>query len=186
MTHRFRIPVICLHRRLIVSIEIPARGKVSLMSQPQLSSEEIESTLHLVFDQQIINYGAYNLVFATGSAIYRNPDVAALQQREQAHFLIGYRDQPQEVVVAPLSLPAVETAGSPTSIDNTNSLRAYALNNSTFGLESTNGTSFVLRFAQQMEVESTSGYGVLDQSRDVADFQQFLINSWLEPLSEEE
>lgn len=83
------------------------------MSQPQLSSEEIESTLHLVFDQQIINYGAYNLVFATGSAIYRNPDVAALQQREQAHFLIGYRDQPQEVVVAPLSLPAVETAGSP-------------------------------------------------------------------------
>lgn len=150
------------------------------MSENVLTSEEIGTTLHPVFDSQIINYGAYNLVFATGSAIYRNPDIDALQEPGQHHFLIGYRDVPREVVVAPLSLPHVHSLGSPTSIDNTNAARAYVLNDDTFGIESTNGTSFILTLVPEMQVDTDAGSGVLDQSADLEDFIGFLEDSWLE------
>ena len=37
---------------------------------------------------RIINYGAYNLVYATGRAVYRNPDLAVHQSPNQTHFII--------------------------------------------------------------------------------------------------
>lgn len=150
------------------------------MSENVLTSEEVGTVLHPVFDEQIINYGAYNLIFAKGSAIYRNPDIAELQQPHQTHFLIGYRDIPREVVVAPLALPDITPLGSPTSIDNTNAIRAYVLNDDTFGIESTNGTSFILTLTPTMEVETIVGHGLLDQSSDLEDFINFLEDSWLE------
>lgn len=154
------------------------------MNEPLLTSEEVGKSLHPVFDTQIINYGAYNLVFATGSAIYRNPDIAGGQKPEQNHFLIGYRELPQEVIVAPVELPAVSAAGFPTSIDNTNALRAYAVGPRSLGLESTNGTSFILRFQEKMEVTTSAGSGILDQHLDLEDFFKFLETSWLEPFED--
>lgn len=148
------------------------------MTEPQLSSSDIAKSLHTVFDSQIINYGAYNLVFATGSSIYRNPDVAALQQEDQTHFLVGYRDTPCEVVIAPLALPQVVGTGTPTSIDSTNTARTFTLADFSFGLEATNGTSFTLSFEPQMTVRTQAGVGILDQELDIEDFKRVIIDAW--------
>ncbi|MDO4252560.1 MAG: hypothetical protein Q4C74_04915 [Rothia sp. (in: high G+C Gram-positive bacteria)] len=150
------------------------------MVQITLSTADIAQTLHPVFDEQIINYGAYNLVFASGTAVYRNPDIAQHQDADQQYFLIGYKDQPSEIVLAPLHLPSVTAAGTPTAIDNTNAIRAYTVSEDTFGLESTNGSSFILTLPALMQITTYQGSGLLDQSRDIEDFQQFLLSSWLE------
>ncbi|MGV3017688.1 hypothetical protein [Rothia sp. 88186D007BW] len=148
------------------------------MTEPQLTSSEIAKALHTVFDSQIINYGAYNLVFATGSSIYRNPDVASHQEENQSCFLIGYRDTPREAIIAPLSLPDVQGAGTPTSIDNTNAARTFSLSDYSFGLESTNGTSFSLAFDPQVEVHTAEGSGLLEQALDIEDFKRVIIEAW--------
>ncbi|HIY94070.1 MAG TPA: hypothetical protein H9821_00165 [Candidatus Rothia avicola] len=148
------------------------------MTEPQLTSSEIAKALHTVFDSQIINYGAYNLVFATGSSIYRNPDLASHQEENQSYFLIGYRDTPREAVIAPLSLPEVRGTGTPTSIDNTNAARTFSLSEFSFGLESTNGTSFSLTFEPHMTVQTSEGSGVLDQALDIEDFKRVIIEAW--------
>lgn len=150
------------------------------MAEKILTSQEIGTSLHPVFDEQIINYGAYNLVFAHGSAIYRNPDIAELQEPEQSSFLVGYREVPREVTIAPLALPKVTSMGAPTSIDNTNAMRAYVLNDNTFGIESTNGTSFILTLTPRIELTLDQGSGILDQENDLEDFIRFLEDSWLE------
>ena len=51
----------------------------SLENPEFLTAEELVRVMHPVFDEQIINYGAYNLVYATGHAVYRNPDLAVHQ-----------------------------------------------------------------------------------------------------------
>lgn len=152
------------------------------MTETYLTSAEIAARLHPVFDQQIINYGAYNLVFATGSAIYKNPDVAETQNENQQYFLLGYRDSPDELIVAPIGLPQLTAAGTPTSIDNTNAIRAYALNANTFGIESTNGSTFILSFQPRTELKTSDGSGILDQTHDLQDFERFLVDTWLEQL----
>lgn len=144
----------------------------------QLTSNEIAKALHTVFDSQIINYGAYNLVFATGSAIYRNSDVASLQEDEQHYFLVGYRDTPREAIIAPLALPQIRSLGTPTSIDNTNAARTFAVTDLNFGLEATNGTSFSLTFDPKPFVETSEGSGVLDQALDIEDFKRVIIDAW--------
>lgn len=145
---------------------------------PQLTSNEIAKALHTVFDSQIINYGAYNLVFATGSAIYRNSDVASLQEDNQRCFLVGYRDTPREIVIAPLGLPQIRSIGTPTSIDNTNAARAFALADWSYGIEATNGTSFSLTFDAQPFIETSEGSGVLEQALDIEDFKRVIIDAW--------
>ncbi|MDO4917386.1 MAG: hypothetical protein Q3974_07205 [Rothia sp. (in: high G+C Gram-positive bacteria)] len=156
------------------------------MTETFLTSDDIATRLHPVFDQQIINYGAYNLVFATGSAIYRNPDVAASQDGNQQYFLLGYRDSPDELIVAPIGLPDLTAAGTPTSIDNTNAIRAYALNANTFGIESTNGSTFILSFQPLTELKTSEGTGILNQTHDLQDFERFLMHTWLEQLKSSE
>lgn len=150
------------------------------MAENTLSSAHITKLLHPIFDEQIMNYGAYNLVFVTGSAIYRNADIAQQQSSDQRYFIMGYRDNPHEVIVAPLSLPEAKANGTPTSIDNTNAMRVYAVNDETLGLESTNGSSFIVRLAPKVTIETLEGSGELDQSADVEDFTQFLVDTWLE------
>ncbi|MDO4898577.1 MAG: hypothetical protein Q3965_04630 [Rothia sp. (in: high G+C Gram-positive bacteria)] len=149
------------------------------MTSLQLTSNEVGQALHPVFDAQISNYGAYNLVFASGSALYPNPDVAAQQEPEQQHFLIGYRDTPQEAIIAPLHLPYVRSAGAPTSVDNTNVTRTFIYDDYTFGIELTNGTAFRLCFTPLASLETAAGSGVLDQELDIEDFKRVIIEAWV-------
>lgn len=154
-------------------------SKLAHMTTTQLTSIEIARILHTVFDEQIINYGAYNLVLATGDSSYSNPDVASAQKMPQECFLIGYRDTPRELIVAPVTMPEVTSGGPPTSIDNTNAVTVGANQKDQLILETTNGTHFVLSFTPHHEFACTAGTGVLDQTLDLDDFAEFLKNSSL-------
>lgn len=144
----------------------------------QLTAEELIRVIHPVFDDQIINYGAYNLVYATGSATYRNPDIAALQEGAQEHFLVGYHDSPDEVIIAPIKLPDVSSAGAATTIDSTNALHAYHVGEHSVGLESINGSRFLLTLSDAPELVTHAGTGIIDQRLDVQDFRTFVTAVW--------
>lgn len=148
------------------------------MTTPELTSSQIAQELHTVFDGQIMNYGAYNLVFASGSAMYPNPDVSSLQEEGQEYFLVGYRDTPLEAVVTPLALPEVRSTGTPTSIDNTNAMQVFTADEFRFVLQATNGTAFNLTFEPKMRVVLDAGEGVLDQELDIEDFRRVIIEAW--------
>lgn len=149
------------------------------MNTAQLTSEEIAQLLHAVFDEQIINYGAYNLVLASGKSHYENSDIANTQQENQHCFLIGYRDAPQEVIITPVALPGITSAGAPTSIDNTNVVALGMDNEGQLIVETTNGTVFSLSFRPLHSFTSSYGQGILDQTLDLEDFTQFLGGSTL-------
>ena len=143
-----------------------------------LTGEELVRALHSVFDEQIINYGAYNLVYATGRAIYRNPDLAVHQSQDQQYFIIGYQESPDEVIIAPVNMPALTPAGTATTIDNTNALHAYRVGDRAVTIESVNGSSFLLSFDDDAEVATRCGTGLLEQGKDVADFCEFVTRIW--------
>ncbi len=151
-------------------------------NQPQsaeaLTREQLIKVLHPAFDEQIINYGAYDLVYATGSAIYRNPDIDQHQEPMQEHFLVGYQEVPDEVIIAPIRMPDVTPAGTASTIDNTNALHAYRVGEHSVAIESVNGSSFLLIFEDAPEITTIHGTGVLNQSRDVSAFREFVTSRW--------
>ena len=151
----------------------------SVESSEFLTGEELIRVLHPVFDEQIINYGAYNLVYASGRAVYRNPDLALHQHPDQEHFIVGYQeDAPDEVIIAPVNLPALTPAGTATTIDNTNALHAYRVGDDAVTIESVNGSSFFLSFEDNAELSTRFGTGLLEQGRDVEDFREFVTRIW--------
>ena len=150
----------------------------SIESSEFLTGEELIRVLHPVFDEQIINYGAYNLVYASGRAVYRNPDLALHQHPDQEHFIVGYQDAPDEVIIAPVNLPALTPAGTATTIDNTNALDAYRVGDDAVTIESVNGSSFFLSFEDNAELSTRFGTGLLEQGRDVEDFREFVTRIW--------
>ena len=150
----------------------------SVESSEFLTGEELIRVLHPVFDEQIINYGAYNLVYATGRAVYRNPDLALHQYPDQQHFIVGYQEAPDEVIIAPVNLPALTPAGTATTIDNTNALHAYRVGDDAVTIESVNGSSFYLSFEDNAEVATRFGVGLLEQGKDVEDFREFVTRIW--------
>ncbi|MDO5751003.1 MAG: hypothetical protein Q4P78_07395 [Rothia sp. (in: high G+C Gram-positive bacteria)] len=159
-------------------LHLPTGTTDGTAADTQLSSETIARSLHPLFDRQIINYGAYNLVYATGTSSYRNPDVAALQGADQDHFLIGYRESPDEVIVAPIDPHTLETTGTATTIDNTNALQAYKVGDHSVGLESINGSRFLLTLIDEPQIHTPEGRGVLAQARDAAEFREFVTSIW--------
>ncbi|MBM7050958.1 hypothetical protein [Rothia sp. ZJ1223] len=142
-----------------------------------LTSDEIAQILHTVFDEQIINFGAYNLVLATGTSRYDNEDIATGQQEDQTYFLVGYRDAPRGIVVAPVTFPEIASGGTPTSVDNTNLVSLGIDPHEQLVIETTNGSSFALNFQALHSFESSHGTGTLDQTVDLEDFAEFLKQS---------
>ncbi|RII42717.1 hypothetical protein DWB68_06130 [Galactobacter valiniphilus] len=68
----------------------------------------LKDRLHEAFDSQIPNFGGYNLVYASGDS------------GAGGSFVLGFRAQPLELIVAPVD-PRTHTALEPaTSIDLTN------------------------------------------------------------------
>lgn len=149
------------------------------MNKEHLESNQIATLLHTVFDEQIINYGAYNLVLATGSAIYQNPDVAQHQSADQELFLVGYREMPREMVITPIQTPEITSGGAPTSIDNTTIASMSTVDATQLKISLTNGSVFDLSFIPVHAFKSDHGQGQLDQSFDLDDFYNFINNSHL-------
>lgn len=146
------------------------------MSQDQ--SQKILAALHQVFDQQIMNFGAYHLLLASGWAHYPTSALAAHQEADQAHFLVGYRQQPLELVIVPLSLSPLAPAGTPSSVDNTNAIGLIATGQQTFELELTNGSRFRLEVTPRQELALEGLSGLLNQARELEAFQDWLAQNW--------
>ncbi len=91
---------------------------------------------------------------------------------------MGYQDAPDEVIIAPVNLPALTPAGTATTIDNTNALHAYRVGDDAVTLESVNGSSFYLSFEDNAEVATHLGTGMLEQGKDVEDFREFVTRIW--------
>ena len=68
----------------------------------------LKAHLHRAFDEQIPNFGSYNLVYATGRA------------GEGGKYIVGYRRVPMELIVAPLHAGTLAALEPATSINLTN------------------------------------------------------------------
>ncbi|MFB0833165.1 hypothetical protein ACX8Z9_00770 [Arthrobacter halodurans] len=129
----------------------------------------LKSHLHRAFDGQIPNYGSYNLVYAAGRA------------GAGGAFVVGFRRQPMEIVVAPLhprTLAALEPAVAInlTNLSHLAEVRAG-------GHEVGTSTGRVFRFGVDgtpsvdapAAVSTAAGGRVrLDQARDALDFRDFM------------
>ena len=142
------------------------------MSATSLTRPPLTERLHPVFDQQIMNYGAYNLVFATGRASrvdgQRDPERDAAR-----NFLLGYRRAPSELVIAPMDPLRMLPVGQPVSIDNTNAVRLMRERHRLLA-ETTSGLRFILELNPLTEITTAYGAEVLEQEEDLADFFDFV------------
>jgi hypothetical protein len=129
----------------------------------------LKAHLHHAFDEQIPNFGSYNLVYAAGRA------------GEGGQFVVGFRRQPMEIVVAPLhptTLAALEPAVAInlTNLSHLAEVRAG-------GHEVGTSTGRVFRFdvadVPTIDVPAAVVPGEasrvrLDQSTDALDFTAFM------------
>ncbi len=138
----------------------------------------LKNALHHVFDGQIPNYGAYNLVYADrlppgGEAAPVDADSSFLAP---VAFVVGYRWRPTELMIAPVDLGAVTAAGVPVEVNTTN--LAHALqwdDDGTYEVGTSTGRIF--RFGVRADHVLDVGPGTLlrlVQDEDLADFTAFM------------
>lgn len=133
-------------------------------------SVALQDRLRSIFDAQVMNYGAYNLVCAPGDAASAESGSPA----EAGHFLVGYRRGPVELIIAPFDPKTLEPLSPPIAVDNTNMLRGEALTDRRILLETTSGSRFRLEISPLIAVPTAAGDEVLEQEADVADLLEFL------------
>lgn len=141
---------------------------------PAAPSQDLQQRLHTVFDEQVTNHGAYNLVCASGLATHREPSVNEVQGGSQHHFVIGYRRSPSEMVIAPFRADSLLPHGLPVALDNTNTVRAERGEEGTWVVENTSGSVFRLEVAPTALVPADGAARELEQTHDVEDFLAYL------------
>ncbi|MCP3426234.1 hypothetical protein NBM05_09505 [Rothia sp. AR01] len=130
--------------------------------------------LHAIFDEQVMNYGAYNLLYASGSAQHLEDSVVQHQSPDQRHFIVGYRRAPAELVLAPFDPATMTSQGLPMPADNTNTVALELLPPRRIRLETTSGTRFDLEVSPLVEITTPCGQEILEQEDDVDDFTDFI------------
>ena len=129
----------------------------------------LKAHLHHAFDEQIPNFGSYNLVYAAGRA------------GEGGRFVVGFRRQPMEVVIAPLH-PATLAALEPAVAVNLTNL-SHLAEVRAGGHEVGTSTGRVFRFdvagTPTIDVPASVAPGAasrvrLDQGADALDFVAFM------------
>lgn len=138
-------------------------------STPLDGGQGLKHALRRVFDGQIPNYGDYNLVFAARSAQADGGAAATA-------YVVGYRWKPAELMIAPVDLTAITSAGVPVEINMTN--LAHALQWDRDGsYEVGTSTGRVFRFGISPDPVLDIGPGTplrLEQEEDVIDFTSFM------------
>jgi len=135
-------------------------------TQTQDADAKLKQRLHRVFDEQIPNFGGYNLVYASGDA------------GAGGSYVIGFRSQPLELVVAPVDARTHEPLEPATSIDLTNVSHLAQLREA--GFEFGLSTGRVFRFdvspAPMLFLETEDGREAveLEQADDCREFREFL------------
>lgn len=144
-------------------------GRVELMDPrpDENPTDHVKRLLHEAFDSQIPNFASYNLVAGTGIAGSGGLKV------------IGYRRQPAELVLAPVSSTDLSASEAAITINNTNVNQLALLNDG--GYEVATSTGRVFRFAIpgtpsiDVHVDDAVSVGaVIDQQIDARDFADFM------------
>lgn len=137
-------------------------------------SDALKNILRGIFDSQILNYGDYNLIFAVNARREgRNADGQRISKPK--YYVIGYRWQPAELMVAPVNGQTLTSGAVPVELNMTNLSHAVQLADGDYEVGTNTGRTF--RFGVQPEVAFTPVSGRelrLEQADDYADFQLFM------------
>lgn len=138
------------------------------------TSEELKDALRRIFDAQIPNFGDYNLVCAS------NEHAAAKAGHHRAHpkfFIVGYRRQPAELVVAPFNAPSLTAGSVPVTLNMTNLSHAMELADGDYEVGTSTGRSFRFGVGARAKLPSAEGPDrVVDQRDDQEDFADFMTD----------
>ncbi|WP_022873172.1 hypothetical protein [Nesterenkonia alba] len=138
------------------------------------------------FDASVMNFGAYNLLYAENAlAAAQSPGEEISAQENlvaSRHLLVGYRREPAEMVLCPVNLEEVLTAAAgadvaisrsvPVPVNLTN-LAGLAAEDSEVEIALSTGRRVKLQLREQTRFTSLPEVP-LNQHRDVEDFYAFL------------
>jgi hypothetical protein len=146
------------------------------------TSDQLKESLRRVFDAQIPNYGDYNLVYASNVGALQGPlaKVWPGKGRESRLrcFVVGYRWQPMEIVVAPIHPITLTAAAVPVTFNMTNLHQAVRLTGGDIEISTSTGKTF--RFGVQSSDELPplgdvpGNPRLIEQSEDHADYVAYL------------
>lgn len=139
-----------------------------------MTDAALKTALHRLFDGQIPNYGSYNLVCAaeTGGTVD-----GVLPGAPVPHgFVLGYRRQPAELVIAPFDRRTLAPAGRPWTVDLTNLVYAEEATPGAFDVGTSTGRifSFTVRGRCVIDSPSPATPRVVEQEDDAEDFAEFM------------
>jgi hypothetical protein len=145
-----------------------------MTSQPDIpDSDELKDILRAVFDAQIPNFGSYNLV-------YGGPGRRSRMERQggggrTGYYVVGYRWQPAELVIAPFNVPALTGADAPTAINMTNLSHAVMLPGGGYEAGTSTGRTFRFSVPERAHIPGPGGLPMeLHQEEDCEDFHAFM------------
>ena len=123
----------------------------------------LKAHLHRAFDGQIPNFGSYNLVYAAGRA------------GGAGIFVVGYRRQPMELLVAPLDGHTLAARGPAVAVNLTNVSHIAQPMEGGHEIGTTTGRVYRFDVAAHPLVDTADGTRVrLEQDADAEDFAQFM------------
>ncbi|GGL85421.1 hypothetical protein [Glutamicibacter protophormiae] len=130
-------------------------------------TEQVKARLHRVFDSQIPNFASYNLVAGTGIAGSGGLKV------------IGYRQQPAELVLAPVNSSNLTASEDAITINNTNVNQLALLNDGEYEVATSTGRVFRFSIPSHPSIDlqlddAVSVAAVIDQEVDAKDFADFM------------
>ncbi|GAB3546156.1 hypothetical protein GCM10027404_05950 [Arthrobacter tumbae] len=137
-------------------------------------SDDLKNILRGIFDSQILNYGDYNLIFAV-NARREGRDADGARISKPRCYVIGYRWQPTEIMVAPVNGQTLTGGGVPVELNMTNLAHAVQLADGDYEVATNTGRTFrfgvkpdtIFQPAPQKELH-------LEQADDYVDFELFM------------
>ena len=143
-------------------------------SQDEPGSDSLKNILRGIFDSQILNYGDYNLIFAV-NARREGRDADGTRISAPRYYVVGYRWQPTEIMVAPVNGQTLTGGGVPVELNMTNLAHAFQLADGDYEVATNTGRTF--RFGVQPDVIFQPARHQelhLEQADDYADFELFM------------
>jgi hypothetical protein len=137
-------------------------------------SDDLKNIFRGIFDSQILNYGDYNLIFAVNER-REGRDADGVRVTKPRYYVIGYRWQPAEIMVAPVNGQTLTGGGVPVELNMTNLAHAVQLADGDYEVSTNTGRTF--RFGVQPEVAFKpvpKKVLRLEQTDDYTDFELFM------------
>lgn len=137
-------------------------------------SDTLKEILRGIFDSQIPNYGDYNLVFALNEHHERRT-AAGTRMTRPKFFVIGYRWQPAEIMVAPVNGQTLTGGGVPVELNMTNLSHAVQLADGDYEVGTNTGRTFRFGVRADVTFSPTPGKELrIEQADDYVDFKLFM------------